>query len=130
MDLSLVINVLGGLAVAWILLLALLWILRPRDARLQDLVRVVPDIARLCRDIVTDGHAPVSVRVAIAGLLVWLVNPIDLIPEFIPVLGPLDDVIVAVLVLRYVRRRLGSEDLRARWRGTSEGFELLRSIIG
>jgi hypothetical protein len=45
-------------------------------------------------------------------------------------LGPLDDVVVAVLVLRYVRKRLGTEALRARWRGTSEGFELLRGVMG
>jgi uncharacterized membrane protein YkvA (DUF1232 family) len=70
------------------------------------------------------------VRVAIAGLLVWLVNPIDLIPEFIPVLGPLDDVVVAVLVLRYVRRQLGADDLRTRWRGTPEGFALLQGVMG
>jgi uncharacterized membrane protein YkvA (DUF1232 family) len=63
----------------------------------------------------------VSARIAIAGLLVYLVNPIDLIPEFIPVLGPLDDVLVAVLVLRYVLGRLGTNGLRERWRGTHEG---------
>ncbi len=46
----------------------------------------------------------------------------DLSPEFIPVLGPLDDVVVAVLGLRYVRRRLGNDDLRARWRGSPGGL--------
>jgi uncharacterized membrane protein YkvA (DUF1232 family) len=63
-------------------------------------------------------------------LLAWLISPIDLIPEFIPVLGPLDDVVVAVLVLRYVRRRVGLEELRDRWTGTPEGFALLSRIIG
>jgi uncharacterized membrane protein YkvA (DUF1232 family) len=55
------------------------------------------------------------VRLALVGLLAWQVNPIDLIPEFVPVLGPLDDVIVAIIVLRYVRRRLDHEELRRRW---------------
>jgi uncharacterized membrane protein YkvA (DUF1232 family) len=63
-------------------------------------------------------------------LLVWLINPIDLVPEFIPVLGPLDDVVVAVLVLRYVRRRLGDDELRRRWPGTSEGYSLLSGGLG
>jgi uncharacterized membrane protein YkvA (DUF1232 family) len=71
-----------------------------------------------------------GVRAALVGLLAWLVNPIDLIPEFIPVLGPLDDVVVAVLVLRYVRRRIGEDAMRARWRGSAESFDLLGSIIG
>jgi uncharacterized membrane protein YkvA (DUF1232 family) len=130
MDLTPLTGVLLGLAAAWVLFVVLLWLLRPRDARLRDVARVVPDIARLCRDVLADRGAPAGARIAIAGLLVWLVNPIDLIPEFIPVLGPLDDVIVAVLVLRYVRRRLGIEELRARWRGTPEGFGLLQAVMG
>ncbi|MFN8520282.1 MAG: YkvA family protein [Chloroflexota bacterium] len=127
---DLLVAVLVGLVAAWLLFLVLLWLLRPRDARVRELVRVVPDVVRLCRDVLSDGQAPRSVRVAIAGLLVYLVSPIDLTPDFIPVLGPLDDIVVAILVLRYVRRRLGVEPLRDRWRGTPEGFELLRSVMG
>lgn len=90
----------------------------------------MPDILRLARGLVADRSAPVGVRLALVGLAVWLVNPIDLIPEFLPVIGPLDDVVVAVLVLRYVRRRLGDEELRRRWPGTDEGYALLRGILG
>jgi uncharacterized membrane protein YkvA (DUF1232 family) len=127
---DLLLGVVAGVLAAWLLFVAVLWLLRPRDARLTDLVRVVPDVVRLCRDVVTDRDAPASVRVAVAGLLVYLLDPIDLIPEFIPILGPLDDVVVAVLVLRYARRRLGVDELRTRWRGTPEAFELLRAVIG
>ncbi len=130
MDLTPLIALLVGLLAVWLLFIALLWIFRPKNARLRDLVQVVPDVARLCRDVFADRNAPLGARVAIAGLLVYLINPIDFIPEFIPVLGPLDDVIVAVLVLRYVRRRLGSNELRARWRGSPEGFALLQSVMG
>ena len=119
-----------GLVVAWVLLVALLWLLRPRDAGLREVVRIVPDVLRLVRSLLSDRGVPLGVRVALVVLLAWLVSPIDLIPEFIPVLGPVDDVVVAVLVLRYVRRRLGAEELRRRWAGTAEGFELLSRIIG
>ena len=119
-----------GLALVWAALIALLWILRPRDARLGELLRIVPDVARLVRSLLADRGVPLGARAALVGLLVWLINPIDLIPEFIPILGPLDDVVVAVLVLRYVRRRVGLEELRRRWPGTPEGFALLGRIIG
>ena len=119
-----------SLLVAWIAFVAILWILRPKVAGLRDLVRVVPDILRLVRDLLIDPATPRGARLALGILLLWLVSPIDLIPEFIPVLGPLDDVVVAVLVLRYVRRRLGEEALQRRWRGTPEGFALLRGILG
>ncbi|MDP9467310.1 MAG: DUF1232 domain-containing protein [Chloroflexota bacterium] len=119
-----------GLVVAWALLIALLWAVRPRDARLRDLVRIIPDMVRLVRQLLRDREVPLGARVALVVLLAWLISPIDLIPEFIPVLGPLDDVVVAVLVLRYVRRRLGLDELRRRWPGTPEGFALLGRIIG
>lgn len=114
---------------AWILLIGWLWLIRPRDVGMGDLVRVVPDIARLVRNVLGDASAPTSVRVALVVLLVWLVSPIDLIPEFIPVLGPLDDVIVAVLILRFVARRLGVEELRRRWPGTDEGWSVLARLL-
>jgi uncharacterized membrane protein YkvA (DUF1232 family) len=130
MDLTWLVGTLVGLAVAWLAFVLLLWMLRPRDARLRDLLRVVPDIVRLCRDLLADHDTPVGVRVAIVSLLAWLLSPIDLVPEFVPVLGPLDDIVIAVLVLRYVRRRIGIDELRTRWRGTPEGFVLLRSVMG
>lgn len=125
-----VLGVLAGLLAAWALFVALLWLLRPRGVAPAEALRIVPDIARLCRSLIADRTAPASVRIALVGLLAWLLNPIDLIPEFVPVLGPLDDVVVAVLVLRYVRRRLGQEELRRRWPGTPEGFALLSRVIG
>ena len=114
----------------WALFLGVLWLVRPRDVGLRDLVAVVPDVLRLVRDLLADGSATLGVRLALGGLLVWLVSPIDLIPEFIPVLGPLDDVVVAVLVLRYVRRRLGADELRRRWPGSEPGLALLLRLIG
>jgi uncharacterized membrane protein YkvA (DUF1232 family) len=125
-----VLGVVTGLVLVWVALLGLLWVLRPRDVRLRDLLGVVPDVLRLVRDLRTDSTVPTGVRAALIVLLLWLVSPIDLIPEFIPVLGPLDDVVVAVLVLRYVRRRLGDDALRQRWRGSDAGFDLLLGVLG
>lgn len=127
-------EVLGGiivsLAAVWVALLVIFWVCRPRGVRAREIVGVVPDIVRLLRDLIIDGHAPVDVRLVCGGLVAWILSPIDLIPEFIPVLGPLDDVVVAIVAMRYVRRRLGPDDLRRRWTGTPEGFALLGRIIG
>jgi uncharacterized membrane protein YkvA (DUF1232 family) len=128
-DLSVVVALLVAVLGGWILLVLALWIMRPRDVRLAELVRLVPDVLRLVRNLLLDRSVPRAVRLALLGLLAWLVNPIDLIPEFIPVLGPLDDVVVAILVLRYVRRRLGEGELRRRWTGTADGYDLLAGIL-
>ena len=118
-----------GLLAVWAALVALLWLLKPKDTRLSELLRVVPDILRMVRSLIGDSEVPPGARVALVGLLAWLINPVDLIPEFIPVLGPLDDVVVAVLVLRYARRRVGDAELRKRWPGTEDGFELLLRLL-
>ena len=124
------INIGLGLVVVWAAFIGLLWIFRPRDTNLRQLIRLVPDLLRLVRGLIGDRGVPCRVRLALVGLLIWLISPIDLIPEFIPVLGPIDDVIVAVLVLRYVRRRIGQEELRRRWAGTPEGFAILSRMLG
>ena len=121
-DLRIVVGIVVGILVLWAVLLALFWLLRPKGVSARELVGVVPDLVRMLRDIVRDPATPLDVRVVLVGLLVWIVSPIDLIPEFIPVLGPLDDVLVAVVALRYVRRRVGVEGMRARWRGTDDGL--------
>lgn len=129
MDWGIVVRIAASLIAVWVLLVALLWVFRPRDVRLGELVRIVPDVLRLVRQLLGDRSVPFGVRAALVGLVAWLLNPIDLIPEFIPVLGPLDDVVVAVLVLRYVWRRLGEEELRRRWPGAPEGYALLSRVL-
>ena len=119
-----------GILAVWAILVGLLLVFRPRGVPLREVLRVIPDVLRLVRRLVGDRAVPFPLKVALVGLMVWLVSPIDIIPEFIPVLGPVDDAVVAVLVLRYVRRRIGMEELRSRGPGTPEAFALLSRIIG
>jgi uncharacterized membrane protein YkvA (DUF1232 family) len=130
MDVALVVGILLGIVAVWVIFLALFWALRPKGVSARELVGIIPDVLRLVRSIIADRSAPLDVRLVLVGLLVWIISPIDLIPEFIPVLGPLDDVVVAIASMRFVRRRMGSDELRRRWAGTPEGFALLARVIG
>ena len=125
-----VVGIVVGLVVVWVLLLVVFWVLRPRDVSVRELLGVIPDVLRLLRSLIADGSVPADVRIVLIGLIAWIVSPIDLIPEFIPGLGPLDDVIVAIVAMRYVRRRVGLDALRERWVGTEDGFALLARVIG
>lgn len=130
MDLGLIAAIVLSLGAAWALLIAVLWLLRPKGVPLREVLRVVPAVLRLLRSIITDSNVPKDVRLVIGLLFAWIISPIDLIPEFIPVIGPFDDVVIAIFALRYVRRRLGIDDLRQRWSGSAEGFALLERVIG
>ena len=130
MAFEVVVGVAIGLALLWVGLLALFFVLRPKGVPIREILALIPDVLRLLRSLVGDRSVPLDVRVVLVGLVAWILSPIDLIPEFIPVLGPLDDVVVAVVAMRYVRRRIGVADLERRWTGSPDGFLLLTRVIG
>jgi uncharacterized membrane protein YkvA (DUF1232 family) len=118
------------MAVGWLLLVGFLWLHRPSRDLAAIGLRLIPDLVRLVRALLADSSTPRSARLALAGLLVYLLSPLDLIPDFVPVIGAVDDLIVAAVVLRWVGRRVGLDDLRSRWTGDPAGFEILRRLLG
>lgn len=113
----------------WLVIAAVIWIHRPSRALVGPGLRLLPDIARLVRRLISDREVPRPLRWALVCVLLWLISPIDLLPEFLPGVGAVDDIVVAVLVLRAVGRRIGPEGLRARWPGTDASFDLLRRLL-
>jgi uncharacterized membrane protein YkvA (DUF1232 family) len=118
------------LVALWIVCVATIWLHRPARALVLPALRLIPDIVRLVRSLLADDQTPRSAKLALAGLLIYLVSPIDLIPDFLPGLGSIDDIVVAAVVLRWAGRRVGVGALRAYWRGSDPGFELLRRLLG
>jgi uncharacterized membrane protein YkvA (DUF1232 family) len=117
-------------AVTWLLFATVLWLHRPSRDLVVGSLRMIPDLLRLVRALAADDATPRSARLALGGLLIYLVSPIDLVPDFLPGIGSLDDLIVAGLVLRWVGRRVGSAGLRSHWPGTPAGFEVLERLLG
>lgn len=93
-------------------------------------MRLLPDLLRLLRRLAADGSLPRGVRVRLWLLLGYLALPIDLVPDFIPVLGYADDAIVVALVLRSVVRRAGADAVMRHWPGTPEGLAALQRLTG
>ena len=114
----------------WGIVVILVWRSAPSEASALDVVRLLPDVLRMAARLARDPGTPRSSRLALAGLALWIASPIDLIPEFLPVIGPLDDIVVAAIVLRWVGRRIGLDALRAHWPGTPEGFALVLRLLG
>jgi len=87
-------------------------------------------VLRLIRRLAADPDLPRGVRIRLGALLVYLASPIDLIPDFVPVLGYADDAIIVTAVLRSVARRAGVSAVRAHWPGTDDGFAALARLTG
>ncbi len=122
--------VLGALVLVWLLFVLALIVVRPKDGLLRESLRILPDLVRMLTRLARDPDLPRGVRVRLALLVGYLALPIDLVPDFVPVLGYADDAIVVVLVLRSVVRRVGVEPLRAHWPGTGDGFATLCRLAG
>jgi len=105
-----------AVAVLWVLAIAVLYALG-RRTQARELATLIPNLLVLFKGLLRDPQVSRGSKAWLWFAVVWLVSPIDLIPEFIPVLGPLDDAVVAALVLRHVLRRTDRAVLAEHWRG-------------
>jgi uncharacterized membrane protein YkvA (DUF1232 family) len=110
---------------AWIILAAIaIWIVVVivlvvvgRVLLARELALVLPNLIRLFGGLLRDGRVPIPAKIVLAVASLWLASPIDLIPEFIPIVGALDDAIVAALALRFVLNSTDGAVIREHWHG-------------
>ena len=92
---------------------------------LRELAGFLPACVTAARRLRRDPRVPRRAKLAVAFAGLWALSPIDLIPEFLPVIGPLDDVVVAALALRYAARQVQREVLLEAWPGNPDVVERL-----
>jgi uncharacterized membrane protein YkvA (DUF1232 family) len=113
------------IVVAIYAMLVVALILSGRRVAAKELALLVPNLILLFKDLLRDPAVPRGPKIALGIGVVWLISPIDLLPEFLPVLGPLDDAVVAALVLRYLVKRAGVDLVRSHWRGDPATLETI-----
>lgn len=123
-----VLSIVGGFVLIWAVLVAALWLTKPGEYDVKEALRLLPDLLRLIKRVAADPDTPRAVRIKLALLLVYLALPIDLIPDFVPVLGYADDAIIVALVLRSATRSTGPDVLAKHWPGTPEGLAALKRL--
>ena len=114
------------LAATWVLFLLALAVFRPKAMGLKETRQLVPDTIRLVRDLAGDPSLPKSIRRRLGVLVIYLALPIDIVPDFIPVIGYADDIIILALVLRSVIKQAGPDALERHWTGSQDGLALRR----
>ncbi|MGI5224691.1 YkvA family protein [Actinoallomurus sp. CA-142502] len=122
----------AGLAVLWLAVIAALWAANGRlgSTLPREALRMLPDLVRLLKRLAGDPGLPRGVRVRLWLLLAYLLIPIDLVPDFVPIIGYADDVIVVALALRSVIRHVGPQVIQAHWPGTEDGLAAVLRIAG
>lgn len=115
----------GCLVASWGLLVLLAS--RLPSGILRDLAAFIPDCVTTVRRLRKDPQVPRRAKIAIVLAGLWVASPIDLIPEFLPVIGPLDDIVVVALALRYAARQVPRDVTLAAWPGEPR---LLERLLG
>jgi uncharacterized membrane protein YkvA (DUF1232 family) len=118
----------GGLLLIWALSVAALYLTKPAEPELAQAVRLLPDLVRLIKRLAADPDTPRGARIRLVLLIGYLAMPIDLIPDFVPVLGYADDAIVVALVLRSATRIAGSAAVAKHWPGTPDGLTAVKRL--
>ena len=113
----------AALLTSWVVMVLLARRLPP--GTLRELAEFLPNCVRLVRRLRTDPAVPRRAKIAVVFAGLWVLSPIDLIPEFLPVIGPLDDVVVVALALRYAARQVPRATLLAAWDGDQQTLERL-----
>lgn len=121
----LLVVLLAVLVGSWVLLISAARALPP--GLLKDLAVLLPACLAVARRLRKDPRVPRRAKLAVAFAALWVVSPIDLVPEFLPVIGPLDDVVVVALALRYAARRVPRELIEEAWPADPR---LLRRLLG
>ncbi len=115
---------LGAVLAVWAGLV--LWLVatgRRNDAR--ALATFVPDCILLVTRLARDPRVPRRRKLLLAGVVVYLASPLDLVPDFVPVAGQLDDAVVVALVLRHLVRAGGEPLIRELWPGPERSLALV-----
>jgi len=101
---------------------------RRQDAR--ALAGFVPDCVLLFTRLARDGRVPRRHKLILGGLVAYLALPFDLVPDFIPVAGQLDDAILVALVLRTILRGSGRQLVEEHWPGPPSSLSFVLRLAG
>ena len=94
-----------------------------------EAVVAVPNLIRLVRDLLGDSRVPRRSKVALGAAIAYVVSPVDLIPEVIPVAGVADDLLVLCFAINHLVSVAGEEVVLEHWRGSRDVLDLVRSVL-
>lgn len=120
---------LGAVVITWAALVGALFT-TGRRAEARALATFVPDCIVLFRRLLADDRVPRRGRITVVLLLAYLAMPFDLVPDFIPVAGQLDDALAVALVLRLVLRSAGPGLIEEHWPGPPESLRAMLRLSG
>lgn len=95
----------------------------------RDLALLVPNLVKLLTRLIRDPRVPRRSKLLIGGLVAYLASPVDLLPDFIPVVGMADDVLLAVYAVNHLVEKAGEEVVLEHWDGPQDLLDMVRTVL-
>ena len=96
----------------------------------KELVALIPNVVLLFKDLLKDPRVPRSSKVLLVGAVAYIVSPVDLLPDFVPFIGQVDDALLAAVVFRHFVHSAGPDVIRQHWRGDPASLDRLSRAVG
>ena len=128
MDLPLWAEILLILVAIWIVV-AIVLVIVGRVLLARELALLVPNLVRMFGGLLRDPRVPLRAKIVVGIASLWLASPIDLIPDFVPIAGQLDDAIIAALALRFILRTTDGAVVRQHWHGDPATLERVLRMV-
>jgi uncharacterized membrane protein YkvA (DUF1232 family) len=130
MVLEIVIGLVVTFALLWVVTIIAAAVIRPRGVSWKDTALLAPDVVVLLERLARDHRLPRRRRACVWALIAWMISPIDLMPDVIPVIGSADDVVLMYLVIRHLARTQGGAIFKEHWPGDAAALDLLMRLVG
>jgi uncharacterized membrane protein YkvA (DUF1232 family) len=91
---------------------------------------MLPDLGRLLRSLARDPRVPWHAKAIAAGAAVYVASPVDVLPDVIPGVGGVDDLLVVLVAVRRLVAAAGYDVVREHWTGTDDGFGVVIVLAG
>ena len=101
---------------------------RSRQEVLKEALLLLPNLGKLLYRLLRDQRVPLGRRLAMGAVGAYLASPVDLIPDFIPVLGGVDDLLLTAFAIDYLLKASPDEVIAEHWDGSEDGLELVRGL--
>lgn len=118
-----------GIGAALYLVAVVALVFAGRRSAAREVAMFLPNLAMLFKGLIQDPRVPRGSKALLLFGAAWIASPIDLIPDFIPFLGPLDDAVVAGLILRRLLKTAGRGIIEEHWRGDPATIGRLLRVV-
>lgn len=95
----------------------------------KEVILAIPKLLKLLWRLETHPMVPVRAKIALPAVIVYVISPIDLIPDFIPFAGQLDDIYLIIIVLRWIMREAGEEVVYECWDGDKKTLDFILTAL-